>query len=242
MYNQIVSDDKVDTVNTSYSECETAFIRTFPRAAEHVEKQGAALGITFHAGTGDSGIETWGCDSLSVGTPADTPHNIAVGGTALAVDPQTGEETSEVGWNDSSGATGGGVSVIFERPRFQHRVHHVIAGGRNIPDLAFDASVLTGESFYYNGSWQGPIGGTSLACPIFGAALTEIDQIRNTRAGFFNSALYHTWRAKRYGIGSTPYFRDITSGSIPPYEALRGFDQISGIGAMMATDFAGILP
>ena len=47
--------------------------------------------------------------------------------------------------------------------------------GRNLPDLAFDASPYTGESLYYDGRFQGPIGGTSLSSPIFAAGLTVID-------------------------------------------------------------------
>ena len=242
MYNQIVSDNKVDTVNTSYSECETAFIPSFPKSAEAVEEQGAALGITFHASTGDEGVDTYGCDHVSVGTPTDTPHNIAVGGTRMAVNEQTGYETSEVGWNDSSGATGGGVSTIFKRPKYQKRVKNVITPGRNIPDIAFDASPYTGESWYYDGGWDGPIGGTSLSSPIFGAALTEIDQIKNARAGFFNKPYYRTWKKHGYASGSTIYFRDITSGSIPPYMAQPGYDQMSGIGVMIVSNFAGIVP
>jgi len=242
MYNQIVSDNKVDTVNTSYSECETAFIPTFPKAADAVEKQGSALGITFHSATGDYGIDTYGCNFQSVGTPADTPHNIAVGGTRMAVNEQTGFETSEVGWNDPGCcATGGGVSVVFKLPHYQKKVQNIITSGRNIPDLAFDASPYTGESFYYAGQFQGPIGGTSLASPIFGASLTEIDQLKNKRAGSFNGRLYRTWLANGYSKGSTLYFRDIVSGSIPPYEAMPGYDQMSGIGAMLVGNFAGVL-
>jgi pseudomonalisin len=243
-YNKIVSDNKVDTVNTSYSECETAFIPTFPTMAQHVELQGNALGITFHASSGDDGVHTYGCgNTVSVGTPTDTPNNISVGGTRMTVNSQTGFETSEIGWADSSGATGGGVSVVFKKvPKYQRKVMNVIKPGRNLPDVAFDASPFTGESWYVEGGWNGPIGGTSLASPIFGAALTEIDQLRNKRAGFFNRPLYNTWKKHGYMNGSTLYWRDITVGSIPPYGAKTGYDQMTGIGAMDATNFGKLLP
>ncbi len=243
MYNQAVTDNKVDTVNTSYSECETAFIPSFPKAADAIEKQGGALGITFHASTGDNGTQTYGCNSgVTVGTPTDTPHNIAVGGTIEHVDTKTGKETSEVGWNDSSGATGGGVSGVFAVPFYQKNVKNIITKGRNIPDISFDASPYTGESLYYAGQFQGPIGGTSLSSPIFGAGLTIVNQVRNARAGFFNPILYKTWLANGYSNGSTVYFRDIVSGTIAPYKAGPGYDQMSGIGAMLFSNFAGILP
>lgn len=242
IYNAAVNDDIVDTMNSSYSECETAFLPDFPRSANEVEKQGSALGITFHSATGDDGTDTYGCSSaVSVGTPADTPYNIAVGGTRMTANHTTGEEVSEVGWHDQSGATGGGVSVIFKHLKFQKHVKNVIKTGRNIPDLAFDASPYTGESLYYNGRWSGPIGGTSLASPIFGASLTEINDMLGARSGWFNPTLYATWEANGYGASSLPYFRDITTGAIAPYSAMPGYDQMSGIGAMLVSNFGGLL-
>ncbi|MDQ2864978.1 MAG: S53 family peptidase [Candidatus Eremiobacteraeota bacterium] len=242
LYNRVVTDNKVDTVNTSYSECETALVPSFPKAADAIETQGAALGITFHASTGDYGTTTYGCSSgVTVGTPADTPHNVAIGGTIEQVNHTTGQETTEVGWNDSSGATGGGVSTVFPLPKYQNRIANAIKSGRNIPDVSFDASPYTGESLYFEGGFSGPIGGTSLSSPIFGAGLTVIDQLKNSRAGYFNTNLYATWRANQYVKDTTVYFRDIISGSIPPYNAMKGYDQMSGIGAMQFANFASVL-
>ena len=242
MYNKVVKDNKVDTLNTSYSQCETAFEPSFPKLAEKVEKQGAAEGISFHASAGDDGVYTYGCEStVSVGTPTDTQHNISVGGTILDIN-SNGDETSEVAWNDSSGATGGGVSTVIKLPSWQKGVANVIKGGRNLPDIAYDASPYTGESYYYGGRWEGPIGGTSLSSPIFGASLTEIDQLHKSRAGYFNPVLYKTWDQNGYSKGSTVYIRDITQGSDPPYKAQVGYDQMTGLGAGLANNLSGILP
>jgi subtilase family serine protease len=240
IYNQVVQDDIVDTLNSSYTYCETAIdqvIHGYTRSVEHVEKQGSAEGITFHSAAGDSGSNSPGCNGVSVGEPVDTPHNIAVGGTTLSVNGQ-GQETGEVGW---SYGTGGGVSTIFKVPSFQKRVSTIVAGGRNIPDLAFNADPGTGGSFFFGGGWAGPIGGTSMASPIFGAAMTAIDQLQNARAGHFNVALYKTWLAKGYGSGSGLLFRDITDGTIPPFGAGPGYDQMTGIGTMQVTNFAAAL-
>jgi len=242
MYNRIVNDNKVDTVSTSYAECETAFLPNFPKAADAIFEQGNALGITFEAATGDTGTAAYGCSSgVNVNTPADTPHNDAIGGTYEVVNHTTGREISEVGWDDSSGATGGGVSKLFETPTFQRGVKNVIASGRNIPDLAFDASLYSGASFYMEGAFLGPIGGTSLATPIFGAGLAAIDEANNSRQGYFNPNLYQTWESHGYSSGTTVYFRDIIKGRIPPYRAKVGYDQMSGIGAMIIGNFARIL-
>jgi subtilase family serine protease len=242
MYDQVVTDNKADTVSTSYSECETAFLPDFAKAADAIFEQGSSLGVTFHAATGDRGTETYGCYSLSVGTPADTPHNVAIGGTIEDIDPSTGQETREVGWNDGSGATGAGVSTLFKLPSYQQGVANTIKSGRNIADLAFDASAYTGESFYYEGSFEGPIGGTSLSSPIFGAGLTAINELRNSRAGYFNPLLYKTWGANGYSRGRETYFRDIVRGVDAPYKAKKGYDQMSGIGAMLFGNFGRILP
>jgi kumamolisin len=180
---------------------------------------------------------------VSVSGPASTPHNIAVGGTTLAVDPHTGDETSEVRWNlPGEGATGGGVSVVFKVPSYQKNVPNVLASGRNVPDVAADADYYTGEAFYFNGAFDNFVGGTSLSSPIFGAALAEINQLQNSRSGYLNVTLYKTWLAHGYASGSTLYFRDITQGSIPPYFAQPGFDQMSGIGALQANTFRPASP
>ena len=242
MYNQVVSDNKADTVNTSYSECETALVPSFPKAANAIFKQGAALGITFHSSTGDYGTITYGCSSeVSIGTPTDTPYNEAIGGTTEQVNHTTGQETSEVVWSDGFEGTGGGVSVVFKLPLFQKGVPNIINTGRNIPDVAFDADPNTGESLYFEGGFDGPIGGTSLSSPIFGAGLTIMDQKRNKRAGFFNKTLYAKWTKNGYGSGKTLYFRDIVSGTISPYTAKTGYDQLSGIGAMLFGNFVKLL-
>ncbi|HEY2473178.1 MAG TPA: S53 family peptidase [Candidatus Cybelea sp.] len=238
-YTQLVQDDFADTVNTSYSECETAFTVSFPKASNHIFKQGAAEGITFHASSGDSGDHTYGCEGSppSVGTPTDDPVNISIGGTTMFVDRTSGKETSELGW----GGSGGGVSVVFKLPKYQKGVTNIITTGRNLPDLSFDSDPNTGESFYFEGAFQGPIGGTSLGSPIFGAGLTVIDQMQNSRAGYFNPALYSTWEKDGYKKGKTVYLRDITSGNNGGFSAGPGYDQMSGIGAMIFGNFGPLL-
>ena len=113
----------------------------------------------------------------------------------------------------------------------------IIPSGRNVPDLAFDADPSTGASWYYGGGWAGPIGGTSQASPIFGASLTEADQVENSRAGNFDVTLYRVWLRHGYSHNSKLYLRDITVGSNGNYQAGPGYDQMSGIGAMLFNNF-----
>jgi subtilase family serine protease len=243
MYNKVVTDNKVDTLNTSFSQCET-LDPAFTAATETIEQQGSALGITFHSSTGDVGSLTFGCGlNVTVAVPASTPHNVAVGGTFEEVDRVTGLETSETGWNDASGTTGGGVSTVFGLPAYQRSVGHVIASGRNIPDISFDASAYTGESLFFDYNFNGPVGGTSVSSPLFGAGLAAINQMKSSRQGFFNPTLYKTWQRYGYIKGTSTFIRDMTSGSIPPiYYARQGYDQVTGIGAIQFDNFGAILP
>jgi subtilase family serine protease len=227
IYNQAVSDNLVDTMNTSYGYCELAIGKGYPESVNAIFKQGNALGITFHEGSGDWGIDWVGCRTPHVSAPADSPHTVAIGGTVLSIDSH-GNETSEVGW----GGSGGGYSVLFGVPAYQKTVKNVIRAGRNVPDLAFNA---IGSSFYFDGGWAGPISGTSLASPIFGAALTEIDSVEHSRAGDFTTTLYKIWRARGYGAGAKARLRDITQG-INGYPALPGYDQVTGIGSVLANN------
>jgi pseudomonalisin len=232
IYNQVVSDNLVDTLNTSYGYCETALPNGYPAALNAVAKQGNALGITFHSASGDGGSIWDGCNSTSVGTPVDIPHNVGIGGTTLSVD-NNGNETGEIAW----GGSGGGVSVLFPIPGYQTHVPTIIASGRNIPDLSNDADPGTGASYYYGGGWAGPIGGTSMASPIFGASLTEMDQVLGSRAGHYNVTLYKKWLAHGYGTSPNLYFRDITVGSNGGFNAGPGYDQVTGIGTTQVNHF-----
>ena len=72
-------------------------------------------GVTFVAASGDKGAPPdW---------PATSPNVLAVGGTSLnaTINSQTGVATynSESGWGDSSGSSGGGISINEPQPPYQ---------------------------------------------------------------------------------------------------------------------------
>jgi hypothetical protein len=97
---------------------------------------------------------------------------------------------------------------------------------------------------YYGGSWNteyDPLGGTSLSSPLFGAALTEVDQALGKRAGLEAETLYADLAKKGYkSSGGVVYFHDITSGSngldSPGYSAKKGYDRATGIGSAVWYD------
>ena len=249
-YNAVLQDNKVDTVNASLGYCEIG-LGPIPKMIEQLALQGAALGITFHASSGDNGsIASYGCTGVSVNVPAAAPHVTAIGGTSLILDVMTGALVAEIGWtnarNTNLGASGGGVSSAFRLPAFQIGVPGVIARGRNVPDVSFDSDPRSGASFFYSGNFQGPIGGTSLASPIFSAAILQLNQRSRSRAGYVTPALYAAWRKNGYAQGATVYLRDLVAGSDGPgigggYNMRDGFDQVTGIGAPSVGNLATIL-
>lgn len=239
-YNAIVSQNKADSVNSSFGLCEN--IDTASTLAwDHVAKQGAALGITFHAASGDTGSDCKpsGSGSGIVDAPASSPHFVAVGGTSLVTNSR-GAYVAEYGWSGS----GGGISAIFGTPLWQHGVVNRTQSGRNVPDVAFDANPSTGTAFFYEGSWKNnwnPVGGTSLASPLFGAALAEINEIIGGRSGLAGKTIFEFWRAHGYGKLQAAFFHDITTGSNGEYSAYVGYDNVTGIGSLDVWDLAQAL-
>jgi kumamolisin len=239
-YEQVVVDDFAGTVNSSFGGCEFGFGNDdgFAKMSDDIALQGAALGITFHASTGDDGNIGTSCSSTTVNSPASNPHFVAVGGTSLYLNASTGALENEYGWGGlgQEGATGGGVSSLFALPSYQKGVANIITSGRNLPDVSFDADPATGESFYYDGSFQGPIGGTSLSSPIFGASQTLLNEQAGREAGFVNPSLYRTFKTYGYANAGVPLFRDMTKGNNGFYAAKIGYDQMTGIGAEIVGD------
>lgn len=234
-YNKIVSQNRVDTVNSSFAACETADEPTFA-TWDHIAEQGAALGITFHASSGDQG----GGGCVPAGTapfveaPANGPHFVAVGGTSLAITSH-GRYEQEVGWGNTAGASGGGVSTTFGMPSWQRGVANMLPGGRNVPDIALDSDPAHGLALYYQGTWNtinDPIGGTSLASPLFGAALAEIDGVVGARTGLVGRTLFEILHEHGYTQNGVQYFHDVTSGFNYTYYCLKGYDNVTGIGSL----------
>ena len=101
----------------------------------------AALGVTVFCSSGDSGSSDAVDDgNAHVDFPASSPHVIACGGTHFKSSANT--ITSEVVWNNSHGATGGGISDVFGLPGYQAGAGVPPSAngdgriGRGVPDLA----------------------------------------------------------------------------------------------------------
>ncbi|MGE5141225.1 MAG: hypothetical protein ACM3JD_17290 [Rudaea sp.] len=212
--------------------------------------------------------------------PASDPLVTAVGGTYLCTDAVTGlsvDSTNpparcqanpgvrEVGWI----ASGGGYSILFSRPSYQDTLpagssyvgSSAGAPGpnsnmRGIPDVAYQASALTGVLVYMSepftttsgtgcgganpcsSGWY-VVGGTSASAPQWAALIAIADQIAGRDLGFINPSLY--------AIANNPAkyaadFYDVTVGknqtlsSIPGYSASPGWDAVTGLGTPNAAN------
>ena len=230
-YEKVVSDNLVDTINSSFGVVEGLAVSTV-KAWSHIAEQGASKGITFHAASGDYG-------GLNTGiAPGDSPYFLTVGGTALTVGV-AGNRAYEIAWDGSTG----GISTVFPMPSWQSGVA-VTNRGRNVPDIAFNADPNTGTAYYFSGSWNttdNPLGGTSLSSPTFGAAITEIDQLLNGRTGLVAPELYAIFSNDGYGSASQPYFYDITQGCAYVLCAGSGYDLVTGIGSMDVWNIGNVL-
>jgi subtilase family serine protease len=166
-------------------------------------------GITFVAGSGDSGAGTvW---------PAASPNVLSVGGTALLTGPG-GAYAGEVGWPGS----GGGVSLYEREPAYQLGVQ--TTGRRGTPDVAYDAAPQTGFAVYQGGAWQ-TVGGTSAGAPQWAGLLALADQRRAQQGlGPLNQA-----QSRLYNLPAGD-FHDVVFGS-NGYFAGVGYDYVTGLGS-----------
>jgi subtilase family serine protease len=185
----------------------------------------------------------------TVSWPASSPYVVAVGGTQLQYgwtwDPSSdtaftpssnntvqfnpnywastsGGDTQAV-WNESWGpvATGGGASVIYQRPSWQTSVASQFGNHRLVPDTSWNAAVNGGVDVYitaypeYNcgnstGCWT-IYGGTSAATPQTAALVALTNAARYSKGkgpiGFLDPLLYQM--GSTLYTGSSPAYQDI---------------------------------
>ena len=158
------------------------------------------VGMYFSAGDGSGVLE-----------PSIDPDAIAVGGTTLGIG-RTGNRLFETGWstgisqlrnnawvfNAEDGASGGGPSVRWPQPGYQHGVVPKSLGTtRSAPDIAADADPFTGIAvgmLKFGGRqpryFQESIGGTSESSPLVAGMVAAAQQGEEAPFGFINPAIY----------------------------------------------------
>jgi hypothetical protein len=181
-------------------------------------------GVTFLAATGDSGTPSE--------YPAFSPNVVAVGGTSLDINT-SGTYLTESGWDDASGAGGGGISQLESQPSYQvGKVNGTSSTMRTVPDVSMDADPDTGVYVLDSddGGWY-QVGGTSLATPMWAGLVAIADQ---GRALDSQSTLTSAQTlSSLYSLPSSD-FHDITTGSNGTYAATTGYDLATGIGSPVA--------
>lgn len=210
----------------------------------------AALGITICGASGDDGTGDEETDGNShVDFPSCSPFVLAVGGTMIA--EKAGKFTEQV-WREGhgkrtsngGGATGGGVSVIFDRPKWQNvKVKSLNKGskdGRVVPDIAALAGPPWYDLVFRGKNTYG--GGTSASAPVLAALIARVSALLPASRGrrYLTPLLYQ--KSPHGGEVGRFVCHDITIGhnaSMPKpgvgYQATKGFDAVSGWGTPIGT-------
>jgi kumamolisin len=193
----------------------------------------AAQGQTVFVATGDDGSGTPG----DVVWPADDPYVVAVGGTDLTTKSAGGPWQSETGWNGSAGSPSKNGIPIPSYQKLPGVINSSNKGSttlRNYPDVSAEAN--TNQYSCYDGGCYTGNGGTSYAAPQWAGYLAMINQQRvaagQATAGFINPELYRAGVGKSYDS----YFHDITSGNNGGYNAVTGYDLVTGWGSPNASN------
>ncbi|MEO3758690.1 S53 family peptidase [Mycobacterium sp. B14F4] len=188
---------------------------------------------------GDQWSAPPGPDDVGLDAVASLPEMTSVGGTSLSTGPR-GQWLSEHPWVDSplSQGTSGGVSALFERPKWQDRltVGRDTERRRLTPDVAAVADPFTGVRFIY-GQREVIGGGTSQSAPIWAALTVLMNQYLVANGGRplgdVNPLLY------RVAAGANlPGFRDVRVGGNAVDVSQPGYDLVTGLGTPNAYHLA----
>ena len=221
---------KPSVISISWGSAESEWTPQAMNAFNAAFHDAALLGISVCVAAGDDGSSDGETDGrVHVDFPASSPWVLACGGTALV--GSNGEIESETVWNDGAngGATGGGVSSHFSKPKYQVNIDvpkptgTVNPDGRGVPDVAGVADPDTGYAILVDGQ-QGVVGGTSAVAPLWAALIALLNQQLGKNLGWFHPALYGT-------LTQHKALHDITSGNNGAYQATTGWDPCTGLGS-----------
>lgn len=269
-------------LSISYGLCEADESASDFQSMESLFQQANAQGMTIVASSGDYGAAACDDDSapathgLAVLYPASSAYVTGLGGTKFndnssywsstnnAADGSALSYIPETAWDDDqmpvAGATGGGASKLVQKPSWQTGQGVPSDGARDVPDLAFTASLYTdpllicSDGSCTNGFLDATgnantIGGTSAATPPFAGVLALVIQrhAANGRLGNINPNLYSLAQIQSNVLhditdGDNYWFcqtgtTDCASG-ILGFPAGAGYDQTTGWGSIDAYNFA----
>jgi subtilase family serine protease len=199
----------------------------------------------------------------AVSWPASDPLVTGVGGTQLQLGTSGNRTAPDQVWNDSFNvplnqvffgdngpnalATGGGKSVIFERPRYQDG-DGVHGNRRGVPDIAMSGAcsglVVTYQSFAGSPPGWYVVCGTSEASPLFAGIVALADQVAHHSLGLINPALYELSARRAPGLvdvtignNTVAFTQNGTLFTVKGFNAGPGYDLASGVGTLNAALF-----
>ncbi|WP_333679455.1 protease pro-enzyme activation domain-containing protein [Dyella sp.] len=241
-YNLVVSDNLLKAIDVSLGECETSAQSSGAASSNDATfKQAVAQGQTFFVSSGDSGADECGNGGVTPSWPASSQYVTAVGGTELYTSPNTTWQ-SETVWNNLSsneGATGGSPSTFEPIPSWQQGVSGITnQSHRGVPDIAFDASPVSGALVYVDGQANQQIGGTSLAAPLAVGMWARVLQAKGTSLGFAAPVIYQVAQSSASNYAAA--FHDVTSGNNSGENAAAGWDYTTGWGSVVVNQLANL--
>lgn len=195
----------------------------------------AAAGVNVFVSSGDAGSNPdWTGrpgGALQVEYASSDPMVVAVGGTRLTLSPD-GTVLEETAWAGS----GGGVSIVFDRPAWQGGLDQP-GTKRLVPDVSLAADPGRGAFLVFQGN-PVMIGGTSWSAPVWAGFCALMNEARmsvgHPALPFLNPLLYP--------LKGTSAFRDIQQGSNGEYQAGPGYDLITGLGVPNVANLLQALP
>ena len=218
-------------VSTSYGSCELETSKADAATLRSWAQQGNAQGITWFSASGDTGAADCG-DSQNSGLAVDLPGSIpevtSVGGTefnessGIYWNTATGSTGAsvlsyipEIAWNNSAldgepSATGGGASVLFDKPSWQVGAGVPSDSARHVPDISLAASADHDGYLVYSGGTLQVFGGTSVPTPTFAGMTVLLNQalaMNGTGLGNINPQLYALAQS------NPAAFHDVSSGN-----------------------------
>lgn len=232
IFNQMAVDDIAKTLSCSWgwSDDESSLDPIF--------KEMAVQGQSVFVASGDDGSRTPG----DVVWPADDPYITSVGGTDINTNGPGGPWQSETGWSGSAGSPSkNGIPIPFYQklPGVINSMNNGSTTLRNYPDVSAESN--TNQYSCYDGECGGGNGGTSFAAPQWASLIAlaneqEVSQGKST-LGFLNTRLYNIGIGKHY----KNVFHDITSGNNGGYNAVKGYDLVTGWGSPVGSVINSLL-
>jgi subtilase family serine protease len=170
---------------------------------------------------------------------------------------------AEAAWNEFNNfgvgtSTGGGVSTLYGRPRYQEDLPDefdtllgstVRASGRLNPDVSFNSAihggVLAPLGFLGPPTVWGVFGGTSAASPAWAGIIALLNQAHGHPVGFITPNIYDLTH-----MGLMDSIHDIRVGNnsdtdgqfgVDGFKAMRGYDLTNGQGTPDVSEFIEIM-